>query len=86
MEAERQAKEAEEKAKQDREKKVKEQFGDANAQWEQDKSGIQNLAEEARKEKEQKVEVKKEESGQDSKKTGEKVEEQPKNNQFRVAA
>ncbi|KAI0889598.1 glycosyltransferase family 62 protein [Annulohypoxylon maeteangense] len=90
MEAERQAKEAEEKAKQDREKQVKEQFGDANAQWEQDKSGIQNLAKEAQKEqkeqKEQKVEAKKEESGQDSKKAADKVEEQPKNNQFRVAA
>ncbi|KAI1409057.1 glycosyltransferase family 62 protein [Hypoxylon sp. FL1857] len=91
MEAERQAKEAEEKEKQEREKKVKEQFGDTNAQWEQDKTQIQNLANEAKKD--QKSESKqnagsqsKEESSQDSKKAGgDKVEENPKNNQFRVA-
>ncbi|KAI5861657.1 glycosyltransferase family 62 protein [Durotheca rogersii] len=53
MEQERLAREAEEKARQEREKKIKEEFGDANSQWEKDKSEIQNLAkQQAQKEQE----------------------------------
>lgn len=46
MEKERLAKEAEEKAKAEKEKKIKEEFGDSSAEWEKDKSEIQNLAKE----------------------------------------
>ncbi|KAI1763176.1 glycosyltransferase family 62 protein [Hypoxylon sp. FL1150] len=92
MEAERQAKEAEEQEKQDRESKIKEQFGDANSQWEQDKSEIQNLAKEAQKEQKSESQQNsesesKEEPSQDSKKAAaDETEEKPKNDQFRVAA
>ena len=46
MEQERLAKEAEEKAKADKEKKIKEEFVDNSAEWEKDKTEIQNLAKE----------------------------------------
>ncbi|KAI1435363.1 mannan polymerase 2 complex anp1 subunit [Xylaria sp. CBS 124048] len=47
MEQERLAKEAEELEKAENERQIKEQFSDANSQWEQDKSQLQNLAKQA---------------------------------------
>lgn len=47
MEKERLAKEAEEREKAEKENKIKEQFGDANSQWEKDKSDLQNMAQQA---------------------------------------
>lgn len=44
MEKERQAREAEEKQKAEKVERVKEQFADANGQWEKDKSDMQKLA------------------------------------------
>lgn len=44
MEQERIAREAEEKDKAEKAKKIKEQFGDQNNQWEKDKMEMQNLA------------------------------------------
>jgi len=44
MEQERLAREAEEKEKAERMKKIKEQFIDPNNQWEKDKTDIQNMA------------------------------------------
>ncbi|KAJ9155070.1 Mannan polymerase II complex ANP1 subunit [Pleurostoma richardsiae] len=44
MERERLAREAEEKAKAEKAMKIKEEFGDANSQWEKDKSEMQNIA------------------------------------------
>ncbi|KAK0745135.1 Anp1-domain-containing protein [Apiosordaria backusii] len=52
MEKERLAKEAEEKEKAEKSKKIKEEFGDATGQWEQDKTKLQNIALQAKKEKE----------------------------------
>jgi type II secretory pathway pseudopilin PulG len=49
MEQERQAREAQEKMMADREKRIKEEFGDSASQWEQDKNQINNLAKEASK-------------------------------------
>jgi mannan polymerase II complex ANP1 subunit len=43
MERERLAREAEEKAKAEKAMKIKEEFGDANSQWEKDKSEMQNI-------------------------------------------
>ena len=48
MEQERLAKEAEEKEKAEREKKIKDAFDDTNTQWQKDKTEIQNLAKEAK--------------------------------------
>lgn len=48
MEQERLAKEAEEKQKAEREKKIKDAFDDTNTQWQKDKSEIQNLAKQAK--------------------------------------
>jgi mannan polymerase II complex ANP1 subunit len=44
MEQERLAREKEEEEKAEKAKKIKEQFGDANSQWEKDKSDMENLA------------------------------------------
>ncbi len=44
MEQERIAREAEEKERAERMKKIKEQFTDPNSQWEKDKTDIQNIA------------------------------------------
>jgi len=44
MEQERLALEKEEAAKAEKAKKIKEEFGDANGQWEKDKSEMQNMA------------------------------------------
>ena len=44
MEQERLVREKEEAQKAERAKKIKEQFGDANGQWEKDKFEMQNLA------------------------------------------
>jgi mannan polymerase II complex ANP1 subunit len=44
MEQERLAREAEEKEKVERAKKIKEQYVDTNAQWEKDKNDFQDLA------------------------------------------
>lgn len=52
MEQERLAREAEEKAKAEREKKIKDAFDSTNSQWEKDKSEMQNVAKEANKQKE----------------------------------
>jgi mannan polymerase II complex ANP1 subunit len=43
MEKERRAHEKEEKAKADKVKKIKEEFGDTNSQWEKDKTDMKNL-------------------------------------------
>ena len=43
MDKERKAKEAEEKKRAERTKKIKEQFSDSNSQWEKDKNDVQNL-------------------------------------------
>ena len=52
MEQERKAREKEEQDKADRMKKIKDQFADANSQWEKDKTDIQNEALREKKEKE----------------------------------
>jgi mannan polymerase II complex ANP1 subunit len=44
MEQDRLRREQEEKDKAEKAKKIKEQFGDPNSQWEKDKSELQNLA------------------------------------------
>ena len=44
MEKERLAREKEEQDKAERAKKLKEEFGDANNQWEKDKTEMENLA------------------------------------------
>jgi mannan polymerase II complex ANP1 subunit len=44
MEQERIAREQEEKEKAEKMKKIKEQFGDTNSQWEKDKTEMQNIA------------------------------------------
>lgn len=44
MEQERIAREQEEKENAEKQKKIKEQFGDTNGQWEKDKTEMQNLA------------------------------------------
>jgi len=44
MEQERLAHEKEEKEKAEKAKKMKEQFGDATSQWEKDKTEMQNIA------------------------------------------
>jgi mannan polymerase II complex ANP1 subunit len=44
MERERIAREAEEKERGEKAKKIGEQFGDPKGQWEKDKSELQNLA------------------------------------------
>lgn len=44
MEKERLAREKEEQEKAERARKLKEEFGDPNNQWEQDKTNMQNLA------------------------------------------
>ena len=49
MEQERLAKEAEERASAEREKQIKEQFGDATPQWEKDKAELSNLAKQDKK-------------------------------------
>lgn len=49
MEKERLAREAEEKQKAEKVEKVKEQFEDANGQWEKDKSDMQKLAQQEKK-------------------------------------
>lgn len=49
MEQERLAKEAEEREKAEREKKIKDAFDDPNSQWAKDKSQMQNIAKEANK-------------------------------------
>lgn len=49
MEKERLAREAEEKQKAEKVEKVKEQFADANGQWEKDKSDMQKLAQQEKK-------------------------------------
>lgn len=46
MEKERLAREKEEQEKAEKVKKLKEEFGDANNQWEKDKSEMENLAQE----------------------------------------
>ena len=43
MDKERKEKEAEEKKRADRAKKIKEQFTDSTGQWEKDKNDVQNL-------------------------------------------
>ncbi|CCF40544.1 hypothetical protein CH063_02377 [Colletotrichum higginsianum] len=50
MEQERLAREKEDEEKAEKAKKVKEQFGDASSQWEKDKSDMQNLVSEEKKE------------------------------------
>lgn len=49
MEKERIAREQEEKEKAEKAKKMKESFGDATSQWEKDKTGMQNLAQQDKK-------------------------------------
>lgn len=49
MEQERLAKEAEERQRTEREKKIKDAFDDTNSQWAKDKSEMQNIAKEANK-------------------------------------
>lgn len=49
MEQERLAREKDEKEKADKAKKIKEQFGETNTQWEKDKSDMQNLATQEKK-------------------------------------
>lgn len=49
MEQERLAKEAEEREKAEREKKIKDAFDDTNTQWAKDKSEMQDIAKEANK-------------------------------------
>lgn len=49
MEQERLAKEAEERQRAEREKKIKDAFDDTNSQWAKDKSEMQNIAKEANK-------------------------------------
>jgi mannan polymerase II complex ANP1 subunit len=49
MEQERLAREKEEEEKADKAKKIKEQFGDANSQWEKDKTDMQNLVTQQKK-------------------------------------
>jgi mannan polymerase II complex ANP1 subunit len=44
MEQERVAREKEEQEKAEKAKKIKEQFGDANPQWEKDKSDMESMA------------------------------------------
>lgn len=56
MEKERLEHEAEEKERAERMKKIKDQFGDPNSQWEKDKTDIQTEALKEKKEKE-KVEI-----------------------------
>jgi mannan polymerase II complex ANP1 subunit len=70
MERDRLAREQEEKVKAEMLTKVKEQFGDANSQWQKDKSGIQNLVSQDKDKK--KVEDKKP-SGAGSKSSSEDV-------------
>ncbi|RYO79530.1 hypothetical protein DL766_000283 [Monosporascus sp. MC13-8B] len=67
MEQERLAKEAEEKARAEREKKIKDAFDNTNTQWEQDKSEMQNIAKEANKEAKEPTEKSNSESSKDSK-------------------
>ncbi|KAK3944821.1 putative mannan polymerase [Diplogelasinospora grovesii] len=49
MEREKQAKEAEEREQAEKVKKMKETFGDANGQWEKDKTEMQNIAQQEKK-------------------------------------
>ena len=49
MEQERLAREKEEQDKAEKTKKIKEQFGDANGQWEKDKSDMQSLVAQEKK-------------------------------------
>lgn len=67
MEQERLAKEAEEKARAEREKKIKDAFDDTNTQWEQDKSEMQKIAKEAKKEAKESTEKSNSGSSRDSK-------------------
>ncbi|CRK27595.1 Mannan polymerase II complex ANP1 subunit like protein [Verticillium longisporum] len=64
MEQERLAKAKEESAKAEKAEKIKEQFGDANPQWEKDKTEMQNIASGEKEAAEQKMEKQKTNEGQ----------------------
>lgn len=67
MEKERLAREKEEQEKVERARKLKEEFGDPNNQWEQDKTNIQNLA---REDKEKEARSRPQHAGPDGKQQG----------------